>query len=220
MVELECFSTFQNLSNEGKALLCQGAVSTSCEPASVVLKKGQAISGAYIVMQGRLRVFSLSPNGNEATLYFINPGETCVLALNCLFNDLLYPAWVQAEEATKVAVIPGPLYRKLFKHEPTIQELTVSALSTVVFRLMGELEQLHSSHHRQRLANFLLLHAASDGRLQMTQQRLANHLGTTREVVARLIGELTSEGLVTTGRGRICINDVDRLRAVVAPPLE
>ncbi len=220
MADLEGVAAFRNLSDEGKRLLNQGMINTVCEAASIVLSKGQRISGAYIVTQGRLRVFSLSPNGNEATLYFINPGETCVLALNCLFNDLLYPAWVLAEETTTVTVIPGPLYRRLFRSEASIQELTVTGLSTVVFRLMGELAQLHSSHHRQRLANFFLLHASSDGELQMTQQRLANHLGTTREVIARLMSEFSSEGLVATGRGMIRILDVDRLRAVVAPPLE
>jgi CRP/FNR family transcriptional regulator len=220
MVELERVSAFRELSDEGKRLLDQGVSSAACDADTMVLHKGQPVSGAYMVLKGRLRVFSLSPNGNEATLYFINPGETCVLALNCLFNDLLYPAWVQAEEATTVAVVPGPLYRQLFRSEPSIQELTVTALSTVVFRLMGELEQLHSSHHRQRLANFFLLHATADGVLQMTQQRLANHLGTTREVIARLMGEFVAEGIVASGRGMIRILDVDRLRLVVAPPLE
>lgn len=220
MIDLDKVAAFKHLSKEGKELLRQGVIASTCEANSVILRKGQPISGAYIVTDGRLRVFSLSPNGNEATLYFINPGETCVLALNCLFNDLLYPAWVQAEEKTHVAVIPGPLYRQLFHNESPIQELTVTALSTVVFRLMGELEQLHSSHHRQRLANFILLHATSDGTLQMTQQRLANHLGTTREVIARILGEFTSEGLIQPGRGKVRIISVDGLRSVVAPELK
>lgn len=123
----------------------------------MALHKGQPVSGAYVVLAGRLRVFSLSPNGTEATLYFIDPGETCVLALNCLFNDLLYPAWVQAETASSIALIPGAVYRKLFERETAIQNLTVHTLSTLVFRLMSELELVHSSHHKQRLANFILM---------------------------------------------------------------
>ena len=65
------------------------------------------MSGAYVVITGHLRVFTLSADGHEATLYVINPGETCVLALNCIVNDLLYPAWVEAGSDTRVAVIPG-----------------------------------------------------------------------------------------------------------------
>jgi len=214
---LECFEPFHRLSPEGKRLLAQGAVRKECPRAALALHKGQPVSGAYLVLSGRLRVFSLAPNGTEATLYFIEPGETCVLALNCLFNDLLYPAWVQAETATSLALIPGPVYRKLFERETVIQDMTVHALSTLVFRLMSELELVHSSQQRQRLANFILLHASSDGVLRMTQQQLAQHLGTSREVIARLMREFVAKGYVRTGRGAVAIQDLFGLRRVFSP---
>ncbi len=216
--ELERFEPFNQLSNQGKALLAQGALRKECARSTIALVKGQAVSGAYVVLSGRLRVFTLAPNGTEATLYFIDPGETCVLALNCLFNNLLYPAWVQAEEKTAISLISGAVYRKLFERESTIQNLTVYALSTLVFRLMSELEQIHSSHHKQRLANFILSHASSDGILQMTQQQLANHLGTTREVIARLLQEFVANGVVRTQRGALVILDTSELRQLIASP--
>jgi CRP/FNR family transcriptional regulator len=213
--ELECFESFRGLSNQGKNLLAQGAVRKECSRSAIALMKGQVVSGAYVVLSGRLRVFTLSPNGTEATLYFIHPGETCVLALNCLFNDLLYPAWVQAEESTAISLIPGKIYRKLFEREAVIQNMTVHALSSIVFRLMSELEQIHSTHHKQRLANFILLHASSKGLLQMTQQQLAHHLGTTREVIARLLQEFVAHGLVRTQRGALLILDANELQQMV-----
>lgn len=215
--ELERFEAFRRLGPQAKALLERNVVRSSASRAAAVLHKGQPISGAYLVLSGRLRVFTIAPNGNEATLYFIDPGETCVLALNCLFNDLLYPAWVQAESATSVALIPGPVYRRLFETEPSIQNLTVHALSTLVYRLMAELEQIHASHHKERLAQFILAHAAADGTLRMTQQQLAQHLGTTREVVARLMQDLVAKGFVRTQRGQIVIKDLFGLRRLVAP---
>jgi len=216
LAEIERFEPFHALSLESRKLLGQGLVRKDCGRAEVALHKGQPVSGAYVVLSGRLRVFTLAPNGTEATLYFIEPGETCVLALNCLFNDLLYPAWVQAEAATSVALIPGAVYRKLFERETAVQNLTVHALSTLVFRLMSELELVHSSHHKQRLANFILIQAASDGVLRMTQQQLAQHLGTTREVVARLLGEFVAAGLVKTQRGAVTIKDLFGLRKLLA----
>lgn len=219
LADIQRFEPFHALSEEGRRLLAQGLARKACSRAEVALHKGQPVSGAYVVLAGRLRVFTLAPNGTEATLYFIEPGETCVLALNCLFNDLLYPAWVQAETPATIALIPGPVYRKLFEREPTIQNLTVHALSTLVFRLMSELELIHSSHHKQRLANFILIQAASDGVLRMTQQQLAQHLGTTREVVARLLGEFVATGLVRTRRGAVTIQDLFGLRRVVAESL-
>jgi CRP/FNR family transcriptional regulator len=148
--ELERFEAFQDLSDQGKALLSQGLVHLKSSRASAVLHKGQPISGAYVVLSGRLRVFTIAANGTEATLYFVNPGEACVLALNCLFSDLLYPAWVQSETTTNIALIPGPVYRKLFESEPSIRNLTIHALSTLIYRLMAELEDVHNACARQR----------------------------------------------------------------------
>lgn len=214
---MESIEPFRRLGAQGKALLAHRVVRRRLNRATIVLHRAQPVSGAYLVITGRLRVFTVAPNGTEATLYFIDPGETCVLALNCLFNDLLYPAWVQAETPTTIAQIPGPIFRKLFEVEPVIQNLTVQALSTLVYRLMGELEQVHASNHRGRLAQFILAHASSDGVLRMTQQQVAHHLGTTREVVARLVGGFVARGLVRTQRGSITVHDAPLLRRVVAP---
>jgi CRP/FNR family transcriptional regulator len=169
-----------------------------------------------MVLNGRLRVYSISPKGNEATLYTIEPGETCVLALNCLFNDLVYPAWVDAESDTQVAIIPGSIYRNLFTTETAVQDLTVHALSTLVFRLMDELGDLHGLNQRQRLARLLLTRSSSSGELKVTQQQIADHLGTRREVVARYMVEFVDAGLVATGRGKLQLLDMDKLRAIVS----
>lgn len=206
---------FQNISSQGRCLLDQGLIHKAFPPSTELLYRGAQISGAYIVTKGRLRVFSISPSGAEATLYCIDPGETCVLALNCLFNDLLYPAWVATETETSVAILPGPTFRQLFESEPSIQNLTVHALSSLVFRLMGELEQVHFCTLEQRLANLLLLRASADGILRMTQQELAYHLGTTREVIARLMGDLVLKGLVKTRRKEITIVNAKELAALI-----
>ena len=211
-------SAFHSLSEASRKLLARGLRYVHCHKGAPILAKGQRVSGAYVVISGKLRVFTLSPDGHEATLYGINPGETCVLALNCIFNDLLYPAWVEAGSDSRVAVIPGTVFRTLFDAEPSIRNMTVQAFSTVVFRLMSELEGIHSHKLQRRLSNFLLLHASADGVVQMTQQEIGSHLGTTREVIARALGRLASAGHVTTGRNRIAIHDPIRLgRAVQGP---
>ncbi|MET0090232.1 MAG: Crp/Fnr family transcriptional regulator [Candidatus Thiodiazotropha sp.] len=206
-----------NLSPGGQALLQSGVIRKHFERPTPVIYKGQPVSGAYLVTQGRLRVFTYTPQGSEATLYFIRPGETCVLALNCLFNDLRYPAWVEADRETRVEVIPGALYRRLFEQEASVQNLTVKALSGLVFRLMDELEQVHACNLDQRLANFILSNASADGVLQMTQQELGAHLGTTREVIARLIQGFVASGAVSTRRGAVIVNDAQRLSRLIQP---
>lgn len=209
--ELRQYDAFRALSAAGWQLLSGCRVSNTGRERTI-LHKGQPVSGAYIVVSGQLRVYSITADGTELTLYFLSPGETCVLALNCLFNDLRYPAWVQPVGEAKVVVIPGEVYRALFEQEAGIRELTVRTLSTLVFRLMAELESAVSQSQGQRLAQFLLEHSASDGVLRATQHQLAQHLGTSREVVARLLGQFAAEGLVATARGAVTLRDLEGLR--------
>jgi CRP/FNR family transcriptional regulator len=136
--------------------------------AQIILHKGEPVSGAYFVLSGRLRVFTVSPNGTEATLYYV-------------------------------------------------RDLTLHAQSNLVYRLMQELEQIHGSNFRQRLAQYILLHADPEGHLHTTQQQLARHLGTSREVIGRLVSEMVSRGLLRSARGRLDIRDLFGLRGLLMP---
>lgn len=213
--ELESFSVFRELSNDGKALLKRGLNLKVYKNKTTIVEKGQVVSGAFFVAKGKLRVFTITPDGNEATLYFINPDEFCVFTLNCIFNNHLYPAWVQTESDTLIGMIPSDLYRSLFQREEVIQDITVRAFATIVSRLMTELESIHSYKLKQRLANFLFLSAASDGSLLMTQSEIASHLGTTREVVARALRYFVRSDFVETSRGKIVIKQPTKFARLI-----
>lgn len=212
---METIDPFAELSASGREALKRGMVRHTFTKGMTVVEKGQTVSGAYFVTRGQLRVYTLTPSGKEATLYLIRPGETCVFALNSLFNNLLYPAWVQSEEETDVAVVPGALYRSLFVGEKVIQDLTVSTLSTVVMRLMAELEEVHAHQVDQRLASFLLNQASDEGLVLKTQQQIAAHIGTTREVVAKTMGVFSKRKWVKSGRGRVQVLMPNMLAALV-----
>lgn len=199
------FPLLQLISQSGRHLLDQGSTTHHFQQGASLLHQGQAVSGAYLVLAGQLRVYTLTPNGIEATLYVIEPGQTCILALNCVFSDLLYPAWVQADSAASVLVINGRTFRALFQNEIAVRDMTVRSLATMVFGLMAELQQIHACKLEQRLANLLLTRASASGQLSMTQQQIAQHLGTSREVVARLIRGFVEADWVHTSRGAIQI---------------
>ena len=203
--EPDSFGVFRHLSDDGKAMLKHGLHLKDYSSKTTIVEKGETVSGAFFVAKGRVRVFTITPDGNEATLYFIKPEEFCVFTLNCMFNNLLYPAWVQAETDSRVAVIPSELYRSLFQSEVVIQEITLRAFATIVFRLMEELELIHSYKLEKRLANFLLLSASADQSLLMTQSEIAAHLGTTREVVARVLRRFVMSDYLETSKGKIII---------------
>lgn len=203
------------LTSEGRTRFEQAAQPHCLAKGQMPILKGEAIKGAYIVERGRLRVVALTAEGREATLYTISPGETCVLAINCLFNDVPYPGNVLAEEDTRVLFVPGEAWRALFGREPEIQSLTLAALSVAVMRLMQELESLHARPLRVRLVDLLLTRIRSDGHVKMTQAQLAAELGTAREVVARHLGHLRQQGLIGGRRGEIVVPSSKNLEELV-----
>lgn len=205
------------LSQDSRARLERGMTRRLFADGADVIEKGDPVSGAFFVLSGALRVFALSPSGQEASLYRLRPGDTCVLALNSLFADLRYPAYVRAEGECLVGVAPGPVFRALFEREAAIRDLTVRALSTLVFRLMDELEQVHSLRLDQRVAATLLEMADGAGALAWTQQRLADHLGASREAVARILSHLAGAGAIETGRGKVRLRDLAALRRAARP---
>ena len=204
----------EGISDTGQSLLKKHLIYKDVNKGAKVLDKGDAISGGLFIMEGVLRVYTLGFNAKQATLYRINSGETCILALNSLFNNILYPAWVVAEEDTKIGILPGTVFRSLFSNETTIQDMTVQALSSTVFGLMNELENRHTKTVKQRLANYLLLRATSSLEIHRTQQNIADEIGSAREVVARLIAEFSDEGLLNTSRGKITLLNRPELNLV------
>ncbi len=203
------------LSAQGAALFRERLIMKSVNRHQELIAKGDVVSGAYFVLDGGLRVYTLGANGREATLYGIEVGETCVLALNALFNNLLYPAWVETEVDSVLGILPGEAYRTLFATETAFQDMTIKALSSALFGLMIAAEGRETQTVTQRLANYLLLKADAEHRLVNTQQHIADRIGTTREVVGRHMADFASRGLLQTGRGRIAILDVQRLRSLV-----
>jgi CRP/FNR family transcriptional regulator len=177
-------------------------------PSTRVLQRGDAVDGVYLVTSGALRVYYLTPEGREATLYWVEQGQTCVLALTAAFRQETYPAWVETDRRPlRYVLVPGPVFRRLYDEEPAFREFVFTVLSGRVFELMTKLEELGSLRVEQRLAAFLLAQETGQGVVRMSQARLAAHLGTAREVVFRSLRSMAARGVVATARGEVRLLD-------------
>jgi CRP/FNR family transcriptional regulator len=165
-----------------------------------------------LVVTGALRVYYVSAKGKEATLYQVEPGGTCILALTAAFNDEPYPAWVQAgREGATFVRIPNRVFRDFFDRHRAFREFVFSVLSSRILELMRALEEQGSASLEQRLARYLLRRANADGAVRMSQSGIAAELGTAREVVFRALRALSQRGLIRTSRMQVSIRDAVRL---------
>jgi CRP/FNR family transcriptional regulator len=184
-------------------------------PLQLLLQKGDVVDGAYFVVGGSLRVYYITAEGREATLYRVPSGGTCVLAMTASLGDEPYPAWVQAEsDGALFVLLPKLVLRRLLDEEAAFRELIFGVLSGRVFELMCTLEEAGTQRVEQRVARHLLRRVGADGSVRASQSGIASDLGTAREVVSRALRSLAARGVVETGRGRVVILDrpeLDRL---------
>ncbi len=206
---LSAFPRLCDVSEASRAALASACKLRFFEERGNIIRKGDVVSGVYLVLAGCLRVYTVDPQGRESTLYEVSAGESCLLAMNCVFSELLYPAWVScASPLTQVAVIPAPVYKALYEAERSVRAFTFEVLSQRLFNIMSALEEALSFSLEQRLASYLLRKAGLHMRLEASHQAIALELGTAREVVSRILKKMEKAGCISLSRGAITIHSV------------
>jgi CRP/FNR family transcriptional regulator len=210
------FPFLAELSVAGRSRMLAATRYLTLPPYSRVIERGDEVAGVYLVEAGALRIYYVSAEGREGTLYWVDPGQSCILALNCLFARLAYPAWVETDQTeTRVAIISGDVYRELYLVEPPLQRFTFETLSTRLFELMTLLQETASFGLEQRVAAFLLRRSGHGRVLATTHEQIAHHLGSSREVVSRVLRNLARSGSIRLSPGSVAIEDVGKLRRAV-----
>ena len=214
---LRGFRFFDRLSEASRAELDRSLTTIRLDETRTLIRRGEAISGAYLVLEGALRVYTIDARGRQSTLYSVGALDSCIFALSCAFSGLRYPAWVDNDAApTRVAVIPSDTYRRLHATDAAVQGFTFEVLSSRIFDLMTAIEERSTLDVEERLASFLCRRCDADGVVRASHARIAAHLGTAREVVTRYLRGFEARGLLTTARGRITVSDPVALAARVA----
>jgi len=187
----------------------------------VRLPAGQAVcqAGAQcahlpLVLDGTARVYQLGENGREITLYRVHPGESCVLTASCLLSARPFPAFAVCESAVEAVVVqPASVRRWLGSCEPW-REYLFGLIASRLVEVFGVLDAVLFQRLDQRLIDHLLRLAESldASEIQATHQMLAAELGSSREVISRVLKGLEEQGLLRVRRGQIELLDRAELR--------
>lgn len=209
------FPFWEKLSEEDRALLCDSTAQERYESGQLV-HNSMECSGLFIVRSGRLRIYMLSEQGKEITLYRLSAGELCMLSASCVLQSITFDVHVDAELPTECYRIASAAFSELSER---CAEVKIFALDLAVQRfseVMWVMQQILFMRQDRRLAIFLLEEAQSTGgdAVSLTHEKIARHLGTAREVVTRMLRHLAADGMIEVSRGEICIKDKARLRQV------
>ena len=177
---------------------------------------GNECTGIILIRSGCLRLYILSEEGKEITLYRLFPGDMCMLSASCVLNTVTFDVFVDSEEESDCVVIGGCAYENLSNRMP---EAKIFALETALSRfsdVMWVMQQILFMSMDKRLAIFLLDECANRGAdtVTLTHEQIAKYMGSAREVVSRMLKYFSGEGLVEVSRGGIKLLDKKRLRAL------
>ncbi len=175
----------------------------------VLLDESRECTGVILVLSGTIRIYKLSEEGKEITLYRISRGETCVLTVACLMGlgEIPFPVSASAEQPSEVVFIPIEMFRKFFFESQSIQKFFFSSMSAKFYSVLGLVENITFKRTSDRLLDFIISKTAGGAYpLYATHEAIASDLGTAREVISRLLKDMESKGIVNLSRGKIIFN--------------
>ena len=170
--------------------------------------------GLLLVKSGQLRAYMLSEEGREVTISRFFEMDMCLFSASCVMSNMLFDVFIEAEKDSEVWVIPACLYQNLMEESLPLSNHSHNLITSHLSDVMWLMEQIMWKSFDKRLAKFLLEESALEGThsLKITHERIANHLGTAREVVTRMLRYFQSEGMVHLTRGTVDITDEKKLR--------
>lgn len=209
-----CFALWPKLTPAQQQWVLDTLVTRRVPRGTVVHQGGLECTGLVLLKSGQLRAFILSPEGREITLYRLFSMDLCLFSAACMMNSLQFTVTLQAEKDTELWIIPAEVYRDLMAVSPAAANYANEIMATRFTEVMWLMEQVMWKSMDKRVAAFLLEESAIEDspQLHTTHEAIANHLGTHREVVTRMLRYLQGEGLVHVARGVVEILDPDRLR--------
>ena len=211
----EYFPFWKNLSDSLKEQLMRSSV-------KVDFKKGENIhdssecTGVILIKKGCLRVYMLSDEGKEITLYRLYDGDVCILSASCVMESITFDVFVDAEEDSECYILSGCAYVIANERSKDVQIFTLETTVSRFSEVMWVMQQVLFMSLDRRLAIFLLDEISKSGTdtVKLTHEQIAKYMGSAREVVSRMLKYFASEGLVEVSRGGIKILNKKQLRNI------
>lgn len=186
-------------------------------PKGTVLHNGSMdCTGLFVIKSGRLRAYILSEEGREITIYRLFDRDICLFSASCIMRSIQFEVTIEAEKATELWVIPAEIYKRLMEESAPVANYTNELMASRFSDVMWLIEQILWKNLDKRVAAFLLEESSMEGsdELKITHEIIANHLGSHREVITRMLRYFQGEGMVKLSRGTVMIMQKDKLRAL------
>lgn len=173
---------------------------------SILLKTGNYVQSVPLVIKGLIRV-SRNEDDKELLLYYIHPGEMCVMSFSACCSNSASMIEASTIEETKVLLIPAVKLREWITLYPSFNFYIYEMFNKRYLDLIDTINQLIFYRLDERLYNYLKEKAVLSGNshVTVTHQQIATDMGTAREVISRLLKKLELENKILTSRNQVTV---------------
>lgn len=173
--------------------------------------------GVLLIKRGEFRVYILSEDGREITLYRLSQGDICILSASCVLNSITFDVHIEAEVETEAYLINIGTFSKISRQNVYVENFAYRNTIERFSDVMWAMEQILFMSLDKRLAIFLLdeITKTNTTELQITQEQIAKYIGSAREVVSRMLKVFQSQGILEQSRGSIHILDKSLLKRLI-----
>jgi len=201
---LERFPSLAELPPERLERLLAASQPVSAPAGTVLFSPHQPCAGFPLLLSGAVRVFKATPNGREILLYRVEPGDACILSGGCLLGQTDYSATGVAESPVLLLSLAPEVFQELLLgHEP-FRRFVFGLYGARLAEVMELVEEVAFHKLDQRLAQLLIRRGPE---IRETHQKVADELGSVREIVSRLLRSFETRGWVSLERERISVRD-------------
>ena len=198
---MQHFPFFEGLSNEAQTLLLNHAKAVKMPKGMELFAQGDQCKDILFLVEGSVRVYRLHESGQEITLYFLENGEQCNVNLNSAFTNTPAIGTAVCESEVEGFLLPADVVKTIYAAEAPYQQFVFSLFARRLEGMAGLIEDVRFKKLDHRLLDWLQEQESSN--IVITHEKLASHLGTSREVISRLLKEFEHNGIVNLFRGRI-----------------
>ena len=176
-----------------------------------VFLEGDRVEATALLISGVVRVYKIGETGREITLYRFGNGSSCILTANAILSRNTFPAIATVEQDAEAVMIPADVFRDWVKRYDLWRDFVFDLLSQRLSTVMAVVDEVVFHRMDRRVANLLLKRGKEENPIHITHQEIASDLGSSREVISRLLEDFISEGSVRSGRGIIEVLDFKTL---------
>lgn len=174
-------------------------------------------TGVVFINSGNMRVYLMSDEGKEVTLYRLYEGDFCMLSASCVLQSISFEVNVDAETECDVFIIRPAAFKEIMERNIYLENYALNVTVGRFSEVMWAMQQVLFMSLDKRLAAFLYDEyvRTGDPAIKMTHEQIAKYIGSAREVVSRMLKYLATEGVVEVARGGITIKDRAKLQAII-----